>query len=103
MKDMLSIFVNCDDEDIDLPVFVIRSPNDVPFIPALVYSSLNAKLNRMEHFLKTVSSKFDSYDNHFPPLPARATQSTDFHPTVVVSKVPQTLNDPIKRKKCSIE
>ena len=98
LKDMLSIFEKCDDEDIDLPMFVIRSPNDVPVIPALVYSSLNAKLNRMEHFLKTVSSKFDSYDNHFPPLPARATPSTDSHTTVVVSKVPQTLNDPIKRK-----
>jgi hypothetical protein len=95
---MLSIFVKFEDEDIDLPTFVIRFPNEVLVIPALVYSSLTAKLNRMERFLKTVSSKFDSYDKPFPPLPARATPATDSHATVVVSKVPQTLNNLIKRK-----
>ncbi|KAK2722804.1 hypothetical protein QYM36_003113, partial [Artemia franciscana] len=80
----------------DLEFFLGIQEPKVPSVPDLMFSHLSSKLTRMEKVLNAVAFWAEVYDNHFPPLPQL------FEPnilaTIVVSKIPASLDNPLKRK-----
>ncbi|KAK2719555.1 hypothetical protein QYM36_005134 [Artemia franciscana] len=96
LRDILELLAKCDSEDLTVPTYVILSANEVPSVPDLMFSHLSSKLTRMEKVLNAVASRAEVYDNHFPPLPQLI--EPNFLATIVVSKIPASLDNPIKRK-----
>ncbi|KAK2709510.1 hypothetical protein QYM36_013241 [Artemia franciscana] len=70
--------------------------NEVPLVPDLMFSNLSSKLTQMEKVLNAVVSRAEVYDNHFPPLPQPI--EPNVLATIVVSEIPASLDNPIKRK-----
>ncbi|KAK2714003.1 hypothetical protein QYM36_009776 [Artemia franciscana] len=70
--------------------------NEVPSVPGLMFSHLSSKLTRMEKVLNAVASRAEVYDNHFPSLPQLI--EPNVLAIIVVSKIPASLDNPIKRK-----
>ena len=96
LRDILELLAKCDSEDLTVPTYVILSANEVPSVPDLMFSHLSSKLTRMEKVLNAVASRAEVYDNHFPPLPQLI--EPNVLATIVVSKIPASLDNPIKRK-----
>ena len=57
---------------------------------------LSTKVNRVERLLKVVATKLDVYELNGPQLLKPAIP--DSHAIIVVSNLPPTLSDPIRRK-----
>ncbi|KAK2704476.1 hypothetical protein QYM36_016766 [Artemia franciscana] len=96
LHDILELLAKCDSEDLTVPMYVILSANGVPSVPDLMFSHLSSKLTRMEKVLNAVAARAEDYDNHFPPLPQPI--EPNVLATIVVSKIPASLDNPIKRK-----
>ena len=96
VKDILDFIKKLDSEEVSTPIYVIKSPTEVPVLPAVAYSRLSTKVNRVEQLLKVVATKLDAYELNYPQLPKPAIP--DSHATIVVSNLPSTLSDPIKQK-----
>ena len=96
LLDILELLAKCDSEDLTVPTYVILSTNEVPSVPDLMFSHLSSKLTRMEKLLNAVAYRAEVYDNNFPPF----TQLIEPYvlATVAVSKIPASLDNPIKRK-----
>ncbi|KAK2720105.1 hypothetical protein QYM36_004116 [Artemia franciscana] len=90
------LVTKCDSEDLTVPTYVILSANEVPSVPDLMFSHLSLKLTRMGKVLNAVVSRAAVYDNYFPPLPQPIEPNA--LATIVVSKIPASLDNPIKRK-----
>ncbi|KAK2702222.1 hypothetical protein QYM36_019164, partial [Artemia franciscana] len=96
IPDILELLAKCDSEDLTVPTYAILTANEVPSVPDLMFSHLSSKLTRMEKVLNAVASLAEDYDNHFPPLPQLIEPNVLV--TIVVSKIPASLDNPIKRK-----
>ncbi|KAK2712963.1 hypothetical protein QYM36_011608 [Artemia franciscana] len=96
LRDILELLAKCDSEDLTVPTYVILSANEVPSVLDLTFSHLSSKLTRMEKVLNAVASRAEVYDNHFPPLPQPIEPNA--LATIVVTKIPASLDNPIKRK-----
>ncbi|KAK2712462.1 hypothetical protein QYM36_011227 [Artemia franciscana] len=96
LRDILELLAKCDSEVLTVPMYVILSANEVSSVPDLMFSHLSSKLTRMEKVLNAVSSRAEVYDNHFPTLPQLI--EPNVLTTIVVSKIPASLDNPIKRK-----
>ena len=72
LKDMLELLQNQSASE-DMPVFVIRSPAEVPCIPGVAYSRIASKLNGIQQTLSQVNEKMSAYDLNFPSLLSSAT------------------------------
>lgn len=101
LGDILEMLRKGDSDCFTIPTFVIRSPSEVPVIPASAYSALLSKVNELNLHLKTISNQFESYSANFPPLPQpgdAASSLSSSHATVIVSNLPQTVCNPKSRK-----
>ena len=98
LNDILEFLRKCDNEQVDLPTFVIISPMEVPVNPAAAYSKLAYKVTLMETTLKTICDKVTSYDLNFPSLPNPSPHPSQKPMIVLVSNFPSYLIDPAKRK-----
>ena len=96
VKDILDLTKILDSEEVSISIYVIKSPTEAPILPAVAYSRLSRKVNRVEKLLKVVATKLDAYELNCPQLPKPAIP--DSHATIFVSNLPPTLSDPIKRK-----
>ncbi|KAK2727738.1 hypothetical protein QYM36_008281 [Artemia franciscana] len=92
LRDILELLAKCDSEDLTVPTYVILSANEVPSVPDLMFSHLSSKLTRMEKVLNAGASRAEVYDNHFPPLPQLI--EPNVLATIVVSKIPASLDNP---------
>ncbi|KAK2708782.1 hypothetical protein QYM36_014407 [Artemia franciscana] len=96
LRDILELLAKCDSQDLTVPTYVILSANEVPSVPDLMFSHLSSKLTRMEQVINAVASRAEVYDNHFPPIPQPTEPNVPA--TVVISKIPASLENPLKRK-----
>ena len=96
-SDIVSLLRYLDSSDTFVPMFVIKQPTEVPCLPANAYTPLLSKFNELQQVVVEMSGKLDNYQLNFPQLP-KPTPAIDTHTTVIVSKVPSCLSDPIKRK-----
>ena len=97
LKDILELLQNQSSSE-DKPFFVIRSPADVPCIPAVAYSRIAFKLNGIQQTLLQVNEKMSTYDINFPSLPSSATGSDISKATIIITNVPLHLDNASKRK-----
>ena len=102
LKDMLEQFQKMKTEHFPIiPVFVIRSPTEVPCLPAVAYSRLSVKINTLHQTLLKIKDKVTAYDLHFPGLPGDGDDSIPVvtnQATIVITKTPRDLDNPSKRK-----
>ena len=96
LKDMLELLQNQNAYE-DMPVFVIRSPAEVPCIPAVAYSRIVSKLNGIQQTSSQVNEKMSTYDLNFPNLSSSATGSDISKATVIITNVPRDLDNASKR------
>lgn len=96
-SDIISLLRSLDSSDTFAPTFVIKRPTEVPCLPANAYTSLLSKFNELQQVVVEMSGKLDNYQLNFPQLP-KPSPVINTYTTVIVSKVPSDLSDPIKRK-----
>ena len=79
-----------------IPFFVIRSPIEVPCLPAVVYSRLSEKIKQT---LLQIKDKVTAYDLHFPGLTRDGAASIPVvtnQATIVITKTSRDLDNPSK-------
>ena len=98
LRDIVDSFYQCDSEEIAVPIYVIRLPVEVPVIPAVAYSRLATKLNKIGQTPEAVNAKLTTYKLNFPQLPTPTARTMEAQATVVISNVPKILDNPTKRR-----
>ena len=96
-SDTITLLKPLDKTDNDVPTFVIKRPMEAPCLPATAYTSLFSKFNEVHQVVLGMSSKLNNYKVSIPQLP-RPASVLDSHATVIVSKEPDALSDPLYRK-----
>ena len=94
-KNILDLLRKCDNDDLDIPYYVICMPTEVPCVPVVAYSRLAVKVNSCEQILNIMSSNMVSYETNLKSLSSRNNEN---HATVIISKILPNLSNPTKRR-----
>jgi len=99
LSDIIATLSRCSAENIDIPEFVIKSPSEVPSIPASAYSILTAKVNQCLDQLKSLAH-LNSPTTSINSSLVSDSKGTNHKPSyaVVLKYPPPELRDPVSRK-----
>jgi len=94
-SNIITLLKPLDKTDTVVLTFFIKHPIEVPCLPATSYTSLFSKFNELCQVVLRMSSKLDNYEVNFSQLP-RLASVLDSHATVIISKGPDSLYDPLQ-------